>query len=249
MINLTGIIIARNAENIIADCLDSISFCEEIILIDNNSSDRTGEIAEKMKAKVFKVDISNFAQVRNEGMRKAKGKWILYIDADERIDTKLKESILSVVTQKRPEYTAYLLKRKNYYLGNHEWPKIEKILRLFRKEKLMGWSGELHETANIEGSAGELDGFINHYTHQSLSSMVDKTNQWSEIEAELRLKAHHPVMKQWRFFRVIVTAFYDSYIKQKGYKAGTAGLIESIYQAFSIFITYAKLWEKQQADK
>ena len=246
MVNLTGIIIAKNAENIIADCLDSIAFCEEIILIDNDSSDRTGEIAEKMKARVFKVNISNFAQLRNEGMKRARGKWILYVDSDERIDEKLKENILSTVTQKRGEYTAYLIRRKNFYLGKHEWPKIEKILRLFRKDKLRGWSGELHETANIEGSTGELEGFINHYTHQSLSSMVDKTNQWSDIEAELRLRAHHPAMKQWRFFRVMFSAFYDSYVRQKGYKAGTAGLIESIYQAFSMFITYAKLWEKQQ---
>ena len=75
--------------------------------------------------------------------------------------------------------------------------------------------------------------------------MVAKTNLWSEIESALRLKNSHPPMTWWRFFRVMVSAFYDSYFRQAGYKLGTVGLIESIYQAFSIFITYAKLWEKQ----
>ena len=69
--------------------------------------------------------------------------------------------------------------------------------------------------------------------------------QWSTIEAELRFKARHPKMTWWRFPRVMFTAFYDSYIKQKGYKVGAVGIMESMYQAFSIFITYAKLWELQ----
>ena len=76
--------------------------------------------------------------------------------------------------------------------------------------------------------------------------MVAKTINWSQIEAELRFKSNHPPMSWWRFIRVIITGFVNSYFIQKGYKAGTAGLVESIYQAFSMFITYARLWEMQQ---
>ena len=75
--------------------------------------------------------------------------------------------------------------------------------------------------------------------------MLDKTIQWSKIEAELRYKSGHPPMSWWRFIRVMLTAFYDSYIKQKGYSVGTAGFIESMFQAYSMFITYARLWEMQ----
>ena len=75
--------------------------------------------------------------------------------------------------------------------------------------------------------------------------MVEKTNKWSESEAELRYKAGHPEMSWWRFLRVMFTAFTDSYFKEKGYKSGTAGLVEAVFQSFSMFITYAKLWEKQ----
>jgi len=107
----------------------------------------------------------------------------------------------------------------------------------------------VHETPTIKGAFGEIERPINHYTHRSLSQMVEKTNEWSEYEAELRIKAGHPEMTWWRFFRVIVTAFFKSYVFEKGYKNGTEGIIEAIYQSFSIFITYAKLWEMQREKK
>ena len=75
--------------------------------------------------------------------------------------------------------------------------------------------------------------------------MVNKTLAWSKIDAELRFKSGHPRMTWWRFPRVMLTAFFDSYIKQGGWKVGTIGLIESLYQSYSIFITYARLWEMQ----
>jgi hypothetical protein len=150
------------------------------------------------------------------------------------------------VNQRKSEYQAYKIHRKNYYFGNHEWPFIESLERLFEKSSLKGWYGEVHETPKVEGKIGELKGFLLHYTHRDLTSMVDKTIVWSKIEAELRYKSHHPPMTWWRFPRVMFTAFYYSYIQQKGYKAGTVGIVESLYQSFSMFITYARLWEMQQ---
>ena len=85
-----------------------------------------------------------------------------------------------------------------------------------------------------------------HYTHRDLESMVNKTAAWSSIEAAQRYKQNHPKISWWRFPRVMLTAFFNSYIIQGGYKAKTVGIIESVYQAFSIFITYAKLWEMQK---
>lgn len=246
MSKISAIILVKNAENLIADCLDSVSFCDEIIVIDDASTDRTPAIAERLGAKVFSQTTNNFAEKRDFGLKKAKNKWVLYIDVDERVSPELKENILAVVEKKKEEYAAYRVLRKNFYFGKHEWPSIEKLERLFKKSALTEWHGEVHETAVVDGEIGELEGFLLHYTHQDISSMVAKTIEWSKIEADLRLRANHPKMSWWRFFRVMVTAFYDSYIKQKGYKAKTAGLVESIYQSFSMFITYARLWEMQE---
>jgi glycosyltransferase involved in cell wall biosynthesis len=234
----------------IGDCLKSVSFCDEIILIDSGSIDKTVKIATDEGAKVFKEESNDFSEKRNLGLEKAHGDWILYVDADERISKELKESITTLLDYS-PSGTpgVFRLKRKNYYLGNHPWPKIEKMERLFKRTVIKGWEGALHESPKTTGNTGELDGYLIHYTHRDITKMVEKTNQWSETEAELRIKHHHPQMSWWRFPRVMLSAFADSYFKQGGWRVGTAGFVESMYQAFSSFITYAKLWELQQEKK
>lgn len=249
MIQLSAIIITKNEEDIIADCLESVSFCDEILVIDNNSTDRTVEIAQRFTAKIVPGVGSDFAALRNIGIKKAKGKWLLYIDADERVTTELKEAILEKISDKTTKESAFSLKRKNFYLGTYEWPQIEEIPRLFKKTDLQEWYGALHESAKVTGEIGQLDGFLEHFTHRNLTYMVTKTNTWSVTEATLRYEANHPQMTWWRFPRVMLGAFFNSYITQKGYKVGTAGLIESMFQAYSMFITYAKLWEMQKHKK
>jgi len=210
--------------------------------------------------KIFQRALNNnFAEQRNYGLEKATGEWVLYVDADERITNSLRENIKYQIDAIKDRYSrlagssikyqnisAYKLKRKNFYYGKHEWPKIERLERLFKKDKLKGWQGELHESPVIDGDINELEGYLLHYTHQDLSSMLDNTIKWSEIEANLRLKTDHPKMTWWRFPRVMITEFFNYYIGQKGWKLRIIGLIESLYQSFSIFITYARLWEKQK---
>lgn len=245
MIKLSAIIIARNAQDIIGNCLDSVSFCDEVLVIDGGSTDKTKTIAKQKGASIIDGSGSDFSKQRNIGLAKAKGEWVLYIDTDERVTPSLREEIIKYTNAPISQYNALKVYRQNYYFGNHPWPKIEKLERLFKKSALKGWYGQLHESPEVTGEIGQLNGILLHYSHQDLSAMVEKTNEWSTVEATLRFKQQHPVIVSWRFFRVMLTAFFDSYLKQGGWKAGTAGLVESIYQSFSIFITYAKLWEMQ----
>jgi len=245
--NISAIVIVKNGQDLIGDCLDSLAFCDEIIVVDGGSQDKTAEIAEKKKAKVFKHEMQDFSESRNFGLEKTEGNWVLYVDVDERVTPELATSIKrKIVTDVNSGISAYRVLRKNYYLGENPWPYIEKLERLFKKDKLKGWQGKLHESPIVEGKVSELEGFLLHYTHRDLTSMVNKTLEWSKIEAELRFQSNHPKMTWWRFPRVMITAFLDSYIKQGGYKVGTMGLIESVYQSFSMFITYARLWEMQK---
>ena len=249
MSKVTGIVIAKNEEDMIGECLDSLSFCDQIIVVDTGSTDATSEIAKKKGAKVFDFVSDNFSKIREFGASKARSSWILYVDADERVSKNLQKEIEEVIEKTKSEFSAYRVTRRNFYLGKHEWPMSEKLERLFKRSALIGWEGELHESARVNGKVGDLTGELFHYTHRTLSSMVEKTNIWSEKEARFRFKASHPQMSWWRFPRVMGTAWYDSYIKQSGWKAGTMGIVESIYQMFSMFITYAKLWEMQQKKK
>ncbi len=240
---ISAIIIAKNEADQIEDCIKSLSFVDEIILVDNGSTDDTLNIAKKYKTEIVEVQGLDFSYLRNIGREKAKNTWLLYIDTDERISQELQKEILNCVN-KKTSFQAYNLKRQNYYLGK-QWPKKENMVRLMKKNVLIGWQGALHETPIINGKIGYLQNLMFHYTHRSLKEMIDKTNEWSEVEASLRFQNNHPQMTWWRFIRVIISSFYQTFIMSEGYKAGTIGLIEGIYQAYSMFITYAKLWEKQ----
>ena len=246
MNKISGVVITKNAEELIADCLDSLSFCDEIIIVDNKSEDRTVDIAKKMGCKVYECSSDDFSEMRNRGLQKANNEWILYVDADEKVTKELASNIKHQILNTDSQFSAFKLRRKNFYFGNHEWPYIEYLERLFKKDKLDEWYGKLHESPRVKGSIGELEGYLYHFTRRNLSVMLAKTIEWSRIEAELRYNKDHPKMTWWRFPRVMLTAFLEFYIRQGGWKVGTVGLIESMYQSFSIFITYARLWEMQK---
>lgn len=244
---ITVVVLTKNEAERIADCLESLEFTNEKLVIDNGSTDSTVKIAENHGAVIYRSYLSDFSKLRNLGLAKAKYDWILYIDADERVTPKLATEILNTVKNFDPRVSphGYFIKRRNYYLGK-EWPYQDKLERFFWKESLSGWYGALHETAEVNGKIGTLNEPLIHYSHRTLTEMVGKTNVWSMTEAKFRFKAGHPQVVWWRFFRVMFTGFWKSYIHQSGWRAGTIGWIESIYQAFSMFITYAKLWELQK---
>lgn len=242
---VTGVIIAKNEEDRIVDCIKSISFCNDILVIDNNSTDNTALAAQKNGAKVVSAKTESFSELRNIAISIVESEWIFYIDADEQATKKLKDEIEFVINNKI-DYTTYKVLRKNFYLGNNPWPQIEKLERLFYRKSLKKWYGDLHESPITEGKVGELSGHLLHFTHRNLEYMLAKTIKWSDEEARLRLKVNHPKVVWWRFFRVMSTSFYKSFFLESGWRVGSIGLIESMYQAYSIFVTYAKLWELQQ---
>ncbi|RJR29514.1 glycosyltransferase family 2 protein [Candidatus Microgenomates bacterium] len=243
---LSVVILAKNEAEVIAKAIQSAKLLvpHEIIVIDDASYDGTVSIAKKNGAKVISHQKKDFSEARNFANFKALGDWILYLDADERISEELALEIKDIAA-KSSEHGVYSIPRVNFYLGK-KWPKVEQHVRLFKKSSLKGWQGNVHETAVIDGEIGFLKGNMLHYTHRNISEMVDNTNVWSELEAKLRFDAHHPPVVWWRFFRVMLTTFWDYYVAQGGWRVGSVGLIESLYQTFSIFITYAKLWEMQK---
>ncbi len=245
--DVSCIVLAKNEAEVLHNCLKSLQSLNssEIILIDDQSSDATVEIAKKYQAKIFDHQIKSFAEARNFAAEKAAGTWLLYIDADERLSPELAAEINQVLKQQVAKFSAYELIRINYYLGKR-WPKTERIVRFIIKEALENWIGDVHETPQINGKIGQLSGRLLHDTHRNLNEMISNTLKWSQIEAKLRLDQNHPPVVWWRLPRVMLPTFWDYYIKQGGWRVGTVGLIESIYQAFSIFITYARLWEMQQ---
>ena len=227
----------------IEGCLKSAKGLGEVLVIDDCSTDRTLEIAKKHTDKIFVHKMKDFSDQRNFGLKKADGDWVFYLDADERITRKLRDEIKERV-EKEKKVVAFLVKRHNFYLGKEMFS--DKVHRLFKKKALQGWISPLHESPIFEGKEGELKNPLIHFSHRDISLMLENTLGWSKIEADLRLKAGHPQVCRWRLVRVMLSEFFRRFVKEKSFKFGIEGFIEAVYQSFSVFITYVRLWERQR---
>lgn len=240
---LSIVILTRNEEETIEGCLKSAEGLGEILIVDDCSTDETLQIARKHTDKIFVREKKNFSDQRNFGLKNARGNWIFYLDADERITRGLRDEIKERIEGEK-EKVCFLVKRRNFYLGREMFS--DQVHRLFRREKLVGWSGEVHESPRIQGPTGELNQALVHFTHRSIVAMLEKTTDWSGIEAKLRLEADHPQVSWWRILHVMIGELYKQFFQKKIWRFKTEGFIEGVFQIFSIFITYARLWEQQR---
>jgi hypothetical protein len=252
-IKLTVVIIARDEEKMIGDCLESVGWADERLVIDHGSIDKTSKIAKKYGARVVRLkreEKPNYVRPRNVGLKKAKGEWILYLDADERVTENLKNEILNLVQdgESGGVRTYYVIARENVVFGKvlkHGgwWP--DYVKRFYKRSELKGWKGELHEEPEVKGEMGFLKNPMRHIKHESLSEMVEKTNEWSEIEGKLMFEAGHPKMNILRFISVMGREFWKRMMGGAAFLDGPEGIIMALYQVYSRFISYAKLWELQ----
>src|SRR3990167_9130189 len=167
---ISAVILTKNEENNIVDCIESLTWVDEIIVIDDNSDDRTAALAKTKGATVYTHSLNNdFSKQRNFGLEKAKGNWILFIDADERVSEDLKKEIKHIVRSSLV-YEGYFIKRKDILWGNeikHGENAHIPILRLAKKESGT-WVGKVHETWEVHGKISVLQNELHHYTHQSM---------------------------------------------------------------------------------
>jgi len=247
-----------NEESLIQSCLESCKFADENILVMANSTAKIKEIAKKIIPKIKITETTdeynkNFTKWRNMGYKLATGDWILYVDVDEVVTEELKNEILKMITEDRGQRTEkisyYVIPRVNHFLGKrvrygNSYP--DYVKRLFLRKDFAGFTGILHEEPIIKGEMGYLKNALLHFTHRDLHSMVDKTNSWTDMEAQALFENNHPKVYWWRFPRMMLTKFWERAIKQSKWKDGTVGWISIIFEMFDTFIIYAKLWELQQ---
>ena len=233
----------------IGDCLLSVSFADQVIVVDTGNSDMTNNIAKQHGAKVIKcLPNSGYHNFRNTGLKHAKGDWVLYVDADERVTPLLKQEIEQIISSDT-RFSAFEIPRCNFYLGKEMffggWGN-DRVVLLFQKEKLHQYNNVLHEQPEVDGEIGLLKNPLVHFSHRDLESMLDKTFLFTGYEAEMRLKNNHPKIVPWRIVRVMMTEFWTRFIKLSAARDGVQGIIDGIFQIFNMFIIYARLWELQQ---
>lgn len=244
---LSVVVIVKNEENRIKACLESAKWADEIVVVDNGSSDKTLKITKDYTDKIIKTNLSDFASLRNLGMKEANGDWVLFVDADERVLESLRKEIEAMITL--GDFSAYAISRRNIIFGTEVkygpfWP--DWVIRLLKRSDFEGWIGKVHEYPKFKGKLGYSKNSLLHLTHRNIDQIILKSLEWSKIDAKLRLEGNHPKMSGWRFLRIFLSEIFNQGIVRRGFFNGTIGVMDSLLQAFSMYMTYVRLWEMQQ---
>ncbi|PIT89415.1 MAG: beta-1,4-glucosyltransferase [Candidatus Levybacteria bacterium CG10_big_fil_rev_8_21_14_0_10_36_7] len=246
--DLSVVILTKNEEKNIIDCIESVSFADELIIIDDYSTDRTEEVAKgsNTKVKIYKRSLNdNFSAQRNFALSKTTKKWTLFIDADERV---------SPVLQKEIEHKIKKTDMSGFYIGRADimWGKKLRygeagkntFLRLGRTTGGI-WRGSVHEKWEIEGQTAKFEEKIYHYPHPTISEFLNDINYYSSLRAKELLKQKKYV-KAWEIIFYPVLKFKYNYILRLGMLDGIQGLVLAIMMSFHSFLVRSKAWLAQK---
>jgi glycosyltransferase involved in cell wall biosynthesis len=247
---LAAVIITYNEEKNIEKCLRSVSFCEEIVVLDSGSSDKTLELAKPLATLVTVRPWKGYSDQKNYANQLTSCEWVLSIDADEEVSPELKLEIekLFVTT---PQANAYSMPRKTIHFGR--WIRFggwypNRLVRLFKKNEGMWQGDDVHEFWKSNTSAGELKHDLIHYSFEDLFDQVERNNHYSTLGAQRLVKTG----AQFSVFRLLgktLSKFLETYLLKMGFRDGYPGFIIAVSAAYSVFLKWAKLWELEKSEK
>ena len=246
---ISVIIIAGSEEKNIEDCLKSVLWSDDIVVVNSYSNDRTVEIAKKYTDRVYLKEWEGYAKQKEYSLLLAKNKWVLSIDADERVTEELKEELKKIIYSDVSK-SGYYIPRKNFFLG--KWIKScgwypGYQLRFFIKEKTKLTDRKVHEGFVVNGEIGYLKGDLIHYTHPNIEHLITKINEYSTLQAEEK-----SLRKRSNLFTIIfhpIWAFFQHFILRKGFTDGMYGFLVSLFHSLTNLLTYIKIWEIQKIKK
>lgn len=242
---ITAIIPAFNEAHNIVDVLKSVDFCNEVILVDSNSTDDTVAIAKPFYDKLLTRDYVHSASQKNWAIPQASNEWILLVDADERVTPALREEIINLVPSlDSSEHVGYWMGRRNFFMGrqvHYSGWKNDKVIRLFRKSKCKYLDKHVHSEIEADGSVGWLQNKLLHYKYIDMDHHVSKLQRYASLQARDfdkkvgKITMYHVVVKPlWGFFK--------HYFLQLGFLDGFVGFTIAYLRSHGIFMRYVKLW-------
>lgn len=250
MSNISVVIITYNEERNIRDCLESVKWVDEVVILDNYSTDRTIEIASRYTDKIFMRKWDGYGSQKNRAIERTTNNWILALDADERVTPPLADEIENLFQEGDPPMAGYELPYKVYFgnkLIRHGGWYPEYHLRLFRKDRGRFEERAVHEKIRVSGKVGRLNHFVEHYTYRSISDFIQRMDRYSTLSAETYFKEGRRIGWIQASFRAWF-AFTQMYILRAGFLDGAAGFQLAILYAFYTFTKYAKLNELYTKD-
>jgi len=238
---LSVIIITKNEENAIRDCLESVKWATEIIVLDSGSTDGTVAICKQYTDKVFTTDWPGFGIQKNRALNKATQDWVLCIDADERVPESLRKEIIIALKQTRCD--GYLIPRLSYYCGKaiqYSGWRPDYCLRLVKRDKAQFSHDKIHERMIVKGSSGKLKNSLIHYSFDNLRAVVEKMNLYSELAAQQLYEQGKTATIKKAIFHGLWT-FLRTYFFRAGFLDGKQGFLLAISNAEGSYYKYAKL--------
>ncbi len=245
-------VITKNEAANLPDCLKSIAFAEQIVIVDSGSTDETVTIASGFGCDVFSEPWRGFGPQKQFAIDQCQHSWILVLDADERIPEETARKIKRIISDGNDRIAGYSFPRKNYFQGRwirHMgwWP--DRIIRLFRKDLGRMTQAKVHESVQVEGHVKPLDNPIEHYTESNLGKILLKIDRYSTIGAEEAFKEGKTASIWSAAVRSSLT-FFHNYLLRRGFLDGAQGFTLAITDAVNKFFKYAKLAEMtRQADR
>ena len=247
---ITVLIPAFNEEHNIRDCIESVAWADEILVVDSYSADRTLEIAREYTDRIIQHEYINSAAQKNWAIPQARHAWVMIVDADERVTPQLRDEILATL-ENPGAYAGFRMYRQNHFMGkpiNYCGWQHDDVLRLFLRDKGRYQEREVHADVIVDGKVGALHNKLPHFTFRSFEQYMQKFDRYTDWAAHDRARTtskvrwyHLTLRPLWRFFR--------QYILYRGFLDGTAGLIICSLAAYSVFMKYARLWTMQQKNK
>lgn len=248
---LSILIITKNEEEHIKPLLSSISFADEIVVVDSYSTDKTVAIAEELGAKVLFREFDYHAAQKNWGLQQLHHNWVLVIDADERVSDDLKEEITTILKQPIIKEKAFWIKRENFLMGERVkysgWQN-DKVIRLFNR-KFCKYNDKLvHEEIETNEKVGVLKHKLMHYTYKNFKTYFGKLQKYSTQKALIKSEKHQKI----NLYHLIIkpgTKFFKRFVLQKGFLDGKIGVIISSMAAFHDFLVYLKVWRIKKGEE
>jgi glycosyltransferase involved in cell wall biosynthesis len=238
-------VISKNEEKNISDCLKSVDWADEIIVVDSESTDKTVELAKQFTDKVFTRKWEGYVTQKSLALSLATNEWVLSLDSDERITPELKEEILNL---EPADFSGFKIRRKNFLMNKEitscGWEK-DYQLRLFNKNKTNLNNRLVHEKFVVDGKVGTLKTPMLHFTFSSFEDYLTKINIYTSLKAQ-ELFSKKKKVGGLTIFSHTVSAFFAFFIIRRGFKDGVYGLIISLLHSSSTMMNYIKLWELQK---
>lgn len=238
---ISATIITLNEERNIARAIESLRCCDEIVILDSGSTDRTVELAEKLGARVVEAGWRGYAGQKNAAAMQASHDWILSLDADEALSEALEAEIWSL-KKSGPRFAGYTMPRLARYLGRwilHSGWYPDRKIRLYNREKGK-WVGDfVHESVVVDGKVGNLESNILHFTCESLAEHVKTMDRYTTLAAQ-ELASRRIKAPLWKILADPAWTFWKTYLLQRGFLDGFEGLIIAYMAGFYVFLKYAK---------